>query len=82
MIIFISCFQTATPFQLNPAPPAIISSTRGGYESKLAVYDVKALNISGMFNIGTVYGSSKVYTVNQPPVLYANRYIIGEMNYI
>ncbi|KAJ9587701.1 hypothetical protein L9F63_018881, partial [Diploptera punctata] len=69
--------ETGTPFQLSPNPPAIISSTRGGYESKFAVYDVKALNISGMFNIAAVYGSSKVYAVNLPPVLYANRYIIG-----
>lgn len=69
--------ETGMPFQLSPTPPAIISSTRGGYESKFAVYDVKALNITGMFNIAAVYGTSKVYSVNLPPVLYANRYIIG-----
>ena len=71
--------QTGTHFQLSPTPPAVITSTRGGYESKFAVYDVKALDIDGMFNIAAFYSSSRVYGVNLPPVLYANRYIIGKL---
>jgi len=71
--------QTGTHFQLSPTPPAVITSTRGGYESKFAVYDVKALDIDGMFNIAAFYSSSRVYGVNLPPVLFANRYIIGKL---
>jgi hypothetical protein len=63
---------------LSPTPPAVITSTRGGYESKFAVYDVKALDIDGMFNIAAFYSSPRVYGVNIPPILYANRYIIGK----
>jgi hypothetical protein len=62
---------------LTPSPPAVITSTRGGHESKFAVYDIKALDIDGMFNIAAVYSSSRVYGINIPPVLFANRYIIG-----
>lgn len=69
--------ETGAHFQLSPTPPAIITSTRGGYGNKFAVYDVKALDINGMFNIAALYSSSRVYGVNLPPVLYANRYIIG-----
>jgi hypothetical protein len=71
--------QTGTHFQLSPTPPAVITSTRGGYESKFAVYDVKALDIDGMLTIAAFYGSTRVYGVNLPPVLYANRYIIGKL---
>lgn len=71
--------QTGTHFQLSPTPPAVITSTRGGYKSKFAVYDIKALDIDGMFNIAAFYSSSRVYGVNLPPVLYANRYIIGKL---
>jgi hypothetical protein len=70
-------FQTGDHFQLTPTPPAVITSTRGGHESRFAVYDIKALDIDGMFNIAAVYSSSRVYGVNIPPVLFANRYIIG-----
>jgi hypothetical protein len=70
--------QTGSPFQLSPTPPALITSTRGGCESKFAVYDVKALDIDGMFNIAALYSSTRVYGVNLPPVLHANRYIIGK----
>lgn len=62
---------------MTPTPPAVITSTRGGHKSKFAVYDIKALDIDGMFNIAAVYSSSRVYGVNIPPVLFANRYIIG-----
>lgn len=71
--------QTGTHFQLSPTPPAVITSTRGGYESKFAVYDVKALDIDGMLNIAAFYSSTRVYGVNLPPVLYANRYIVGKL---
>jgi hypothetical protein len=70
--------QTGAPFKLSPTPPAVIASTRGGYESRFAVYDVKALDIDGMFNIAAFYSSPRVYGVNIPPVLHANRYIIGK----
>jgi hypothetical protein len=71
--------QTGTHFQLSPTPPAVITSIRGGYESKFAVYDVKELDIDGMLNIAAFYSSTRVYGVNLPPVLYANRYIIGKL---
>lgn len=70
--------QTGASFKLSPPPPAVIASSRGGYESKFAVYDVKALGIDGMFNIAAFYSSPRVHGVNLPPVLYANRYIIGK----
>ncbi|KAJ4436092.1 hypothetical protein ANN_18719 [Periplaneta americana] len=69
--------ETGASFQLNPIPPAVITSIRGGYESKFAVYDIKALDIEGMFNIAAFYSSPRVYGVNLPPVLHANRYIVG-----
>ncbi|PNF27160.1 GPI transamidase component PIG-T [Cryptotermes secundus] len=75
--IDIALNETGAHFQLTPTPPAVITSTRGGHKSKFAVYDIKALDIDGMFNIAAVYSSSRVYGVNIPPVLFANRYIIG-----
>ncbi|XP_069677490.1 GPI transamidase component PIG-T isoform X2 [Periplaneta americana] len=74
--------ETGASFQLNPIPPAVITSIRGGYESKFAVYDIKALDIEGMFNIAAFYSSPRVYGVNLPPVLHANRYIVVLKRYI
>ncbi|KAJ4436091.1 hypothetical protein ANN_18718 [Periplaneta americana] len=74
--------NTGASFQLNPIPPAVITSIRGGYESKFAVYDIKALDIEGMFNIAAFYSSPRVYGVNLPPVLHANRYIVVLKRYI
>ncbi|XP_063239916.1 GPI transamidase component PIG-T isoform X3 [Bacillus rossius redtenbacheri] len=75
----ISSNKTGSKFQLVPSPPAITTSLRGGYESVFAVYDIKAHKSNNMLNIAAVYDttSPRVYGVNLPPVLFANRYIVG-----
>nr|CAD7464262.1 unnamed protein product [Timema tahoe] len=69
---------TETPFQLVPQASAVTTSIRGGYETRLAVYDVKSLKISSMFNVAVVHTQTpQVFNINSPPVLFANRYIVG-----
>ncbi|XP_067007276.2 GPI transamidase component PIG-T [Anabrus simplex] len=69
--------DTGSLFQLEPPAPTTTTSIRGGYDTKFAIYDIKALNLTNMMNIAARYSSPKVYAVNVPPILYANRYIIG-----
>nr|CAD7592871.1 unnamed protein product [Timema genevievae] len=76
--IDITSNKTETPFQLVPQAPAVTTSIRGGYETRLAVYDVKSLKISSMFNVAVVHTQTpQVFNINSPPVLFANRYIVG-----
>lgn len=56
----------------------MVSSTRGGSETKFAVYDVKAIESPGkMINIAAEYVSPKIISVNVPPAIHASRYILG-----
>ncbi|KAJ8865834.1 hypothetical protein PR048_033356 [Dryococelus australis] len=75
----ISSNKTGAKFQLIPPPSAITTSTRGGYESVFAVYDIKSLKFHSMLNIAAIYDTTplRVYGVNMPPILFANRYIVG-----
>nr|CAD7256332.1 unnamed protein product [Timema shepardi] len=76
--IDITSNKTETPFQLVPPAPAVTTSIRGGYETILAVYDVKSLKISSMFNVAVVHTQiPQVFNINSPPVIFANRYIVG-----
>ncbi|XP_049854361.1 GPI transamidase component PIG-T [Schistocerca gregaria] len=70
--------ETGVTFQLIPPPETRLSSWRGGYETKYAVYDVRKITLPGsMISIAAETSSPKIFTVNIPPVLHANRYIVG-----
>ncbi|KAK7869914.1 hypothetical protein R5R35_013707 [Gryllus longicercus] len=69
--------ETGTPYQLQPEPTEVITSIRGGYESKFKVYNIQKMSFTHMLNIVATYSTPKVYAVNVPPVLYASRYIVG-----
>ncbi|XP_022117448.2 GPI transamidase component PIG-T [Pieris rapae] len=63
------------PFNLFPKPMSIIQSQRGGSESLLAVYDIKA--DSPMINIGAKHSKDNKFSVTIPPPLHFNRYVLG-----
>lgn len=72
------CFQTGPTFRLNPLPTEVVYSTRGGHQSELAVYNVRKIDFSSLFNIALVHDKPRVYLQNIPPAIFGNRYIVGE----
>ncbi|KAF4516876.1 hypothetical protein B566_EDAN014357 [Ephemera danica] len=77
--IFVDITQNNTSFDfgLTPTPPEILHSMRGGSSSKLALYDLKKMHLVSMLNVAASYIGERVEQVNVPPVLYANRYVVG-----
>ncbi|XP_012262616.2 GPI transamidase component PIG-T [Athalia rosae] len=69
--------ETSHSYQLVPPPSETLISLRGGQENKIAMYDVRSHSATGMFNIAVVHTKAKVYGVQVPPMLFANRYIVG-----
>jgi len=70
--------QSIFDFQLRPEPSEVVNSARGGSVTKLAVYDLKKMHLTSLLNVGATYNGEKLEHVNIPPVLHANRYIIGK----
>lgn len=64
-------------YELTPPPSAKIISLRGGQQSEIAVYDIRAHSGKGMFSIAAVHNTPKTNAINYPSILFANRYIIG-----
>ncbi|XP_014250041.1 GPI transamidase component PIG-T [Cimex lectularius] len=76
--IDITSNKTDNPFILKPKNYKIIESTRGAYTTTLAVFNMEELNSLILYNIEVTYiNAKKMYPVNIPPVVYANRYITG-----
>lgn len=71
--------ETSQTYQLLPEPTETVTSLRGGQENRIAVYDVRSHSANGMFNVAAIQSKPKVYGVDIPPVLFANRYVIGEL---
>ncbi|XP_015516301.2 GPI transamidase component PIG-T [Neodiprion lecontei] len=69
--------ETSETYRLVPEPPETLISLRGGQENRIAVYDIKSLSNAGMFNVAAVHSKAKIYGVEIPPVLFANRYVVG-----
>ncbi|CAH0592331.1 unnamed protein product [Chrysodeixis includens] len=62
-------------YTLTPPPDSVIVSQRGGSDTKLAVYNIKA--DGQMINIGAKHNSKRDLPVSVPPPLHFNRYILG-----
>lgn len=74
--IYIDITSNGTqPFTLTLPPDNIIVSQRGGSDTKLAVYNIKA--DGQMINIGAKHNSKPDLPVSIPPPLHFNRYILG-----
>ncbi|XP_075212777.1 phosphatidylinositol glycan anchor biosynthesis class T isoform X2 [Lycorma delicatula] len=67
--------QTGSVFHLSPIPEKKILSSRGGHTSQFAVYDIKEIG-EKIFNIAASYDKTRIYNLNVPPVIFANRYIV------
>lgn len=63
------------PFKLTPPPDRIVLSQRGGSDTKLAVYDIKA--DGQMVNIGVKQDTKEKLQLTVPPPLHFNRYVLG-----
>ncbi|KAG7310932.1 hypothetical protein JYU34_003772 [Plutella xylostella] len=63
------------PFKLTPQPDKIITSQRGGSDTKLALYNIKPDGV--MMNLAAKYGNTDKIIVPQPPPLHFNRYVLG-----
>ncbi|KAJ8683044.1 hypothetical protein QAD02_018836 [Eretmocerus hayati] len=68
---------TAHTYRLSPEPEMTLVSLRGGQENKFGVYNVRSSTNFGALSIAVYHISPKSSGVNYPPVLYANRYMIG-----
>lgn len=75
--IDISNNNTNQVYELMPPPSAKIVSLRGGQLNEIAVYDIRSLSSKGIFNIEVLYNTAHTAGLNYPPILYANRYVIG-----
>lgn len=75
--IDISNNNTNQVYELIPLPSAKIVSLRGGQLNEIAVYDIRSLSPKAIFNIEVVYNTTRTAGLNYPPILYANRYVIG-----
>ncbi|KAJ0182629.1 hypothetical protein K1T71_001998 [Dendrolimus kikuchii] len=63
------------PFKLVPPPDSMILSQRGGSDTNIAVYNIKANR--QMINIGAKNEVTNKLTVTVPPPLHFNRYVLG-----
>lgn len=72
----VSSNQTGSPFLLTPEPHERVVSSKGGYTSEFAVFDIKKMG-DKLFNIALTHEKPRIYHLNVPPVIYANRYIVG-----
>lgn len=72
----ISLNQTGSVFHLSPIPENKIVSSRGGHTSEFVVYDIKSIG-DKLFNIIASYDKTRIYNLNVPPAVFANRFIVG-----
>ncbi|KAK4880763.1 hypothetical protein RN001_008909 [Aquatica leii] len=61
------------PFQLSPEPHEFVYSSRGGYESKFAKYEITEQPLALAAN----YIDKPSVVINSPPALHANQYLTG-----
>lgn len=65
--------NSSIPFTLDPLPLEYVTSTRGGFESTFAKYEVPDTPVS----ITARYSERQVFFVGLPPPIYASQYITG-----
>ncbi|KAM3967678.1 LOW QUALITY PROTEIN: phosphatidylinositol glycan anchor biosynthesis class T [Aphomia sociella] len=74
--IYVDITANATQsFKLSPPPDRVLLSQRGGSDTELAVYNIKANG--EMLNIGVKYDTKDNMMVTVPPPLHFNRYVLG-----
>lgn len=67
--------------RLTPPPQEVTTTVRGGQISKVAIYDVPTLTAESIVNIAATYNRERVFKLNKPPIMYANRYVTGKKLY-
>lgn len=69
---------TDKEFEMTPKPQQIVTSKRGGSETKYALFDVKKLTEnSKLMNIAIVNKKPIAIAIVSPPPLYVNRFLQG-----
>lgn len=65
-------------FYLSPSPSSTSYKVRGSNEHKYEVYDVKALTLGRhTLNVAATYDQQPSYDQENPPPIYAHRFITG-----
>lgn len=65
--------NSSSPFTLSPEPHEYVTSTRGGYDSTFAKYNVPP----GAFSLSATYIGKQNVLLNSLPPLHANQYLTG-----
>lgn len=77
---FIYLDITDKDFEISPKPRKIVTSKRGGSESRFAEFNVKKLTSASkmkMMNIAIVNKKNKQISITSPPPLYSKRFLQG-----